>query len=196
MRNVGKRIPETVIFYKKVIFLGHFCSMKDVRMVAHKIKNFFLSLFSKEPSPHKLALAFSLGVYIAISPFPGFHTLMVFLFSWVLGLNFFVMFAVNTVVNNPWTMVPVYAADYMCGDAICYSLFGHNFNTFNPAWMNWFNSMIAHYVGMQEISLCSFLIGGNVLGIFCALISYPIVRYIFLKIIPSHHVINKPKEVQ
>lgn len=165
--------------------------MKDVLMIAHKIKSFFSSLLLKEPSPHKLALAFSAGVYIAFSPFPGFHTLMAILFSWLFRLNFFVVFAVNTVVNNPWTMVPVYAADYLSGNTICYSLIGHNFMDYNPSWMGWFNSMIAHYLGLSEISLCSFLIGGNVLGLACAALSYPVVRYIFAKIIPSPDVAHK-----
>lgn len=163
-------------------------------MIAHKVKSFFLSLLLKEPSPHKLALAFSAGIYIAISPFPGLHTAMVFFFSWLLRLNFFVTFAVNTVVNNPWTMVPVYAADYFCGNVVCYSFFGHNFIVLNPSWMNWFNNMIAHYLGLEEISLCSFLIGGNLLGILCAVVSYPVVRYIFSKIIPSHHASHFTKE--
>jgi uncharacterized protein (DUF2062 family) len=150
-------------------------------MIAHKIKDFFLSLITKEPSPHKLAVAFSIGVYIAFSPFPGFHTVMVFLFTWLFNLNWFVMFAANTIVNNPWTMVPVYAADYVCGNTVCYATFGHNFMAYNPSWMNWLNSMIAQYLNLSEISLCSFLIGGNILGITCAILSYPIVRYIFSK---------------
>jgi uncharacterized protein (DUF2062 family) len=159
-------------------------------MVAHKIKNFFISLVAREPSPHKLALAFSLGVYVAFSPFPGFHTLTVLFFSLLLRLNFFVMFLVSNLVNNPWTMVPVYAADYLCGDALCYALFGHNFTIHNPSWMEWINGMIAQYVGLQEISLCSFLIGGNILGIVFAAISYPIVRYILSKIIPEHRLVK------
>lgn len=165
-------------------------------MTAHTIKQFFSSLLLKEPSPHKLALAFSMGVYIAISPFPGFHTLMVAFFSWLLSLNFFVTFLVNTIVNNPWTMVPVYTADYFCGNAVCYTFFGHNFVYLNPAWMQWFNAMIARYLGLSEVSLCSFIIGGNVLGITAALLSYPIVRYIFVALIPAARIKNSHKETQ
>lgn len=165
--------------------------MKDVPMIAHKVKGFFSSLLVKEPSPHKLAFAFSAGVYIAFSPFPGFHTAMVFLFAWLLGLNWFVVFAINTIVNNPWTMVPVYAADYLCGNSVCYAVFGHNFMGYNPSWMNWLNSMIAQYLGLSHVSLCSFLIGGNVLGLACALISYPVVRLIFSKTIPPQRATHK-----
>lgn len=57
-------------------------------MIAHKVKNFFASLILKEPSPHKLAVAFSAGVYIAFSPFPGFHTVMVIFFPGYLSSTF------------------------------------------------------------------------------------------------------------
>ena len=82
-------------------------------------------------------------------------------------------------------MVPVYTADYFCGDAVCYSVFGHNFMHLNPSWMQWFNTMIARYLGLSEVSLYSFIIGGNILGIIAALLSYPIVYYILTKIIPA-----------
>lgn len=103
------------------------------------------------------------------------------------------MFAVNTIVNNPWTMVPVYAADYLCGNTVCYTIFGHNFIAYNPLWMGWLNTKIAQYLGLSEISLYSFLIGGNVLGIAFAIMSYPIVRYFFSKVIPPHRAAHKSK---
>lgn len=152
-------------------------------MVIQKIKKFFATLLLKEPSPRKLAMAFSMGVYIAISPFVGFHTLMSILASWLFSLNFFVVFTVNAIINNPWTMVPVYATDYVCGEYICTALWGNNLCTYNPSWMNWLNIKIAHYIGLSGISLPAFLIGGNVLAIGCGLLSYPIMRYIFSKLI-------------
>ena len=80
-------------------------------------------------------------------------------------------------------MVPVYAADYVAGQYICMKSWGNDLCSYNPTWMNWLNLKIAHYIGLSEISLPAFLIGGNVLAIGCALLSYPIMHYIFSKLI-------------
>ncbi len=53
---------------------------------------------------------------------------------------------------------------------------------FNPGWMNSMAQWLCKTTGLANISLASFLIGGNVLGIGLALASYPIMRYIFFHI--------------
>jgi len=151
-------------------------------MITQKIKNFFIGLLCKERSPKKLALSFCMGVYIAFSPFPGFHTLFVFIFSWLLLLNMPVVFAISCLINNPWTMMPVYIFDYVVGCWVCSSLFDSDMLMYNPSWMQWFNGHVTHYTSLSDISLWSFLIGGNILGIGSALFLYPVMLYIFNKL--------------
>lgn len=145
-----------------------------------KVKESLLTLFTAEASAHKRALSVCIGVYIAFSPFAGLHTLMVVLFSWLLSLNFPLTLASSMLVNNPWTMVPVYGLGYFFGCWFLY-LLGLDAAFSNPWWMSGVNSFLVKTVGMQKISLWAFLIGGNVLGIFLALLAYPLVKYMSLR---------------
>jgi uncharacterized protein (DUF2062 family) len=149
-------------------------------MVLTKIKAFLKKLTLKEQDPRKLALAFCVGVYIAFSPFPGFHTLMVLASSWFLALSFPVVLAVSCLINNPWTMVPVYASGHIVGDWLCLGLFNVESTTsWNPWWMHSINDWLTRYIDMPHISLWSFLIGGNLLGIGLAIMLYPLMLYVF-----------------
>ena len=71
-------------------------------------------LFVLEDTPERIALAFSLGVFLAFSPFLGFHTLLGVLFSLLFGLNRAALL-LGVFVNNPWTLVPIYAAGTWLG---------------------------------------------------------------------------------
>jgi uncharacterized protein (DUF2062 family) len=79
------------------------------------VQKFFKKCMGSETSAHKLALSFCLGAYIAFSPFLGLHTAMVFVLGWLSRLNIPIIMAATHVVNNPWTMVPIYSADYGIG---------------------------------------------------------------------------------
>ncbi len=56
-------------------------------MVRKRIQALAERLMTQERSPHKLALTCALGTFIAISPLIGAHTLMTFLFGWLLRLS-------------------------------------------------------------------------------------------------------------
>jgi uncharacterized protein len=58
--------------------------------------------------PHKLALAVAIGVFIAFSPWVGLHIVSCLLFAWLFRVNKLVVLTA-TFVNNPWTVVPMYA---------------------------------------------------------------------------------------
>ena len=136
---------------------------------------FFESLIKQERCAHKFALACCTGVYIAFSPFIGFHTVMVFLFSWLFALNTAIMLAVSLFINNPWTMVPVYGIGYIVGDWL-FNLLGINSASWNPRWCN---ILLKTYSNYSSISLGAFLVGGNLLGLGIGGMIYPIMRYVF-----------------
>jgi uncharacterized protein (DUF2062 family) len=135
-----------------------------------------------ERSASKLTLSFCAGVYIAFSPFIALHTVMCIAVSWFFSLNFLVTLIVSNLVNNPWTMVPVYASDYLLGDWLLHTVFGLNTAQYNPAWMNWCNMYLTKYVNCQAFSLTAFLVGGNLLGVVAACVAYPIVKPIFKRL--------------
>ncbi|KIX85482.1 hypothetical protein J120_00700 [candidate division TM6 bacterium JCVI TM6SC1] len=139
----------------------------------------------KVRSPHSLARALCWGIYIAFSPFPLLHTVQTALCAWVCGLNFFVILAAGNMVNNPWTLVPVYSADYFFGDMLLNRILGLNSHLYNPEWMSALNTKLSLYLGIDNVCLWSFLIGGNLLGIILALSAYPFILSI------SQRVMNK-----
>lgn len=59
-----------------------------------------------QDTPHRIALAFALGVFMGISPFLGLHYIGAFAIAWLLRLNKLVAL-VGVSVNNPWTIVPI-----------------------------------------------------------------------------------------
>lgn len=67
-----------------------------------------------EESPHRTALAFALGVFIAFSPTYGLHTLSAIFLAWAFRLNFPALLLGNF-VNNPWTTVPILGATMWTG---------------------------------------------------------------------------------
>lgn len=76
-------------------------------MKASYLRDRIRSLFALNDPPHRLAVAFAAGVFIAFSPTIGLHTLTVFAIAWLFRLNTIVVLTA-AFLNNPWTIVPMY----------------------------------------------------------------------------------------
>jgi len=146
------------------------------------MKKLFNAIFTKLHAtlahircPNTFAKSVCFGIYVAFSPFVGFHTAMVILFSWFFALNFSLTLAISIIINNPWTMIPVYATDHIFGQYF-FSLFSIDISQYEPAWIAWCSNMVAPYIGAQTLSLWAFLCGGNLLGIALSCILYPVVK--------------------
>lgn len=131
-----------------------------------KLKKIFFNLFSHKHSPHKLALSCAWGIYIAFSPFPGAHTLMIFVVAYLCKLHFPLVFAIAS-VNNPWSMIPIYLLDYQVGGWLVQNYIGYN-----PGW----TVSLTKIFGSGKIDLWAFFVGGNILGIIAALVTYFLMR--------------------
>lgn len=136
-----------------------------------KIKSVIKNAFESGGSPEKLAMAFCVGIYIAFSPFPGAHTIMVLLSRWLLGLNLPVLF-LSASINNPWTMIPFFSLDYVFGYWFLHSVLGCS---------GMWEISLAKVFGSGKICLLSFLVGGNLLGIVAAIVFYPVMTIVFKK---------------
>jgi len=147
-----------------------------------KIRKIIGDAFKAGWTAQKLSLTFCIGLYIAFSPFPGAHTVMMVAFNYFLQLNFPLLFIITS-INNPWTMIPFFSLDYVFGHWLVHSFLG-----FNPSW----SISLADIFGGGTICLWSFFIGGNILGIASALIAYPIVYSFFKKLVPSDQTIQSP----
>ncbi len=69
-------------------------------------KDKFRNIFQVKDTPHRIALAFAIGVFLGISPFLGLHYVGGFFIAWLVRLNKLVTMA-GVSVNNPWTIVPL-----------------------------------------------------------------------------------------
>lgn len=149
-------------------------------MIKEKILNYIRRGITEEQSSSRLALSVSMGVFIAFSPYLFFHTIMIFLFSWLCGLNVMVTFGVTYAINNPWTMVFVYAADYLAGDFVL-NLIGFCPMMLNPSWMEVINQPLRTHTGVEGIAFWSFMLGGNLLGLLFSVMLYPIVKRLYVR---------------
>jgi uncharacterized protein (DUF2062 family) len=58
-------------------------------------------------SPHMIALSFAVGVFFAISPLLGLHTILGLAVAWRFRLNKAVVLS-GVYVTNPWSIIPIY----------------------------------------------------------------------------------------
>lgn len=118
----------------------------------------------QEP-PHRTALAFSLGVFIAFSPTYGLHFASVVFLAWAFRLNFPALL-VGSLINNPWTIAPILGATLWTG----FLLLGMpdvpdiSWDTFS---LNAFYALVLSY-------LLPFILGALTLSVLGAFLAYPV----------------------
>jgi uncharacterized protein len=75
----------------------------------------FRRLLAIDDPPERTALAFSIGVFIAFSPFLGLHTIMATVIAFLFRFNKVAIYT-GTFINNPFfTLVPIIIASYAVG---------------------------------------------------------------------------------
>jgi len=120
-------------------------------------------------NPHRIAAAFSLGVFISCSPFIGLHFISAFFLAWVLRLNP-VAVILGTLFNNPWTMAPIFGAGFWIGVRI----YGRH-EGLQP--IHWQDLTIVNAIPQLVPYLKPFLLGTTLLGIVTSVIAYPCAYY-------------------
>jgi uncharacterized protein len=166
-------------------------------MIQNRFTSVLSSLVEKQRCPHKLALSFAVGTYIAFSPYVGLHSALVFLLSWLFSLECAAAFAAAWLINNPWTMLPIYAFTYNVGECVLGSWCGINTAAYNPSLpvcMVPLASWLVTKTGLSHISLWSFMLGGNLVGLCAAFIMYPLIKPLFKKLIQEKNKKSVPQE--
>ena len=75
----------------------------------------FRRLLAIDDPPERTALAFSIGVFIAFSPFLGLHTIMATAVAFMFRFNKIAIYT-GTFLNNPFlTLVPIIIVSYAVG---------------------------------------------------------------------------------
>lgn len=130
-----------------------------------QIRSHLVTLLHLKETPHRTALAFAVGAFIAFSPTYGLHTLSALFCAWAFRLNVVALMA-GAFINNPWTVVPILGATLWTGVQL----------TGLPAVpsVDWAQlSLMAFYEHIKPYAM-PFFVGGFVLSAIGAAISYPI----------------------
>ena len=136
----------------------------------------FRRLLALDDPPERTALAFSIGVFIAFSPFLGLHTVTATLVAFLFRFNKIAIYA-GTFLNNPFlTLVPIIIASYAIGAL----LLGQPLRMPregiellkdpHPLTVEYYRELFGHswYV------IKPFALGASVLSVVCSLAAYPL----------------------
>jgi uncharacterized protein (DUF2062 family) len=133
-----------------------------------RIRSLIRQALHLDESPRRTALAFALGVFIAFSPSYGLHTLSAVFCSWAFRLNFLALMT-GTLLNNPWTMVPILGATFWTG----FQIMGI---PDVPA-LHWRDVSVETFYQQVRPYAVPFFIGGLTLSIIGAAVAYPLAYY-------------------
>jgi uncharacterized protein (DUF2062 family) len=158
-------------------------------MIKEYIKKILFKLVLAERSAHKLALSFCVGNFIALSPTIPLQTPLAFLLSWIFRLNPTVVVTSLYLINNPFTMVPIYVINYMFGKWLFEKVLGLNLIQYNPSWVQGFNNFLSkyidlsNYVGGSGLCMWCLLAGGCLLSLLISIALYPWIKRVFIKLL-------------
>ena len=136
----------------------------------------FRRLLAIDDPPERTALAFSIGVFIAFSPFLGLHTIAATLVAFLFRFNKIAIYA-GTFLNNPFlTLVPIIVVSYglgafLLGRPLRLPAEGVELIK-NPRLLSgdYYNQIFIHswYV------IAPFALGAIVLSVICSMLAYPL----------------------
>jgi uncharacterized protein (DUF2062 family) len=136
----------------------------------------FRRLLAIDDPPERTALAFSIGVFIAFSPFLGLHTIIATLIAFVFRFNKVAIYTGTFLNNPPLTLVPIIIASYAVG-----AFFMGRALRIPPEGIVLIKDphlLTADYyrrIFVQSWYLVEpFALGGIVLSVVCSLIAYPL----------------------
>src|SRR5690349_18934269 len=136
----------------------------------------FRRLLAIDDPPERTALAFSIGVFIAFSPFLGLHTILATLIAFIFRFNKVAIYT-GTFVNNPFfTLVPIIIGSYTVGAFVLglpLQIPGEGLELLKHPHL--FSRSYYHRIFVQSWNIVwPFGIGGMVLSVLCSLIAYPL----------------------
>jgi uncharacterized protein (DUF2062 family) len=97
---------------------------------------------------------------------------MVVLCTWVFGLNFLALFT-GALINNPWTIIPILGATYWTGAFLLGRTDVPNFDWQDLSFSGIYQQILPY--------AAPFMLGGLVLSVLGALLSYPAAYLFFHK---------------
>ena len=136
----------------------------------------FRRLLAIDDPPERTALAFSIGVFIAFSPFLGLHTIMATFIAFVFKFNKIAIYTGTFLNNPPLTLVPIIVASYAVGAFFLgqpMEIPAEGLELLkNP---HIFSGDYYRRLFVESLNILEpFALGGMILSVVCSLIAYPI----------------------
>ena len=151
----------------------------------------FRRLLAIDDPPERTALAFSIGVFIAFSPFLGLHTIMATAIAFFFRFNKIAIYT-GTFLNNPFfTLVPIIIASYAVGAFIL----GRPLSIPDEGLELLKNPRILSGEYYQQLFVQSwsivwpFSVGATALSVVCSLLAYPLT----LRALRAYRTLKKPQ---
>jgi uncharacterized protein (DUF2062 family) len=136
----------------------------------------FRRLLAIDDPPERTALAFSIGVFIAFSPFLGLHTIIATVIAFLFRFNKVAIYT-GTFVNNPFfTLVPIIIGSYAVGAF----LLGRPLRIPDQGLAllkdpHLFTGAYYHRLFVESWNIVwPFAAGGMVLSVVCSALAYPL----------------------
>jgi uncharacterized protein (DUF2062 family) len=137
-----------------------------------RLRQAYEVLFHVGDTPHRTALAFGIGLWIAFSPLLGLHTVMALGIAFAFRLSRGAML-LGAYINNPWTIAPLYIAGTTLG---CFLLEVPPEGLVDIDWdqhgLGFYRSLVAHL----RPFLWPYVIGNTVLGVVAGVVGYVVLR--------------------
>ena len=137
----------------------------------------FRRLLAIDDPPERTALAFSIGVFIAFSPFLGLHTIMATLIAFAFRFNKIAIYT-GTFINNPiLTLVPIIIISYAVGAFILgrpLSIPDEGIELLKDPHLFTGDYYRRLFVQSWNNIVWPFAVGGTVLSVVCSVLAYPL----------------------
>jgi uncharacterized protein (DUF2062 family) len=141
------------------------------------IRAAFRRLLAIDDPPERTALAFSIGIFIAFSPFLGLHTITATLVAFLFRFNKIAIYT-GTFINNPFfTLVPIIVGSYAIGAFILgrpLSIPEEGVELLKNPHILTGDYYRRVFVQSWNTIVEPFAIGGMVLSVVCSLLAYPL----------------------
>jgi uncharacterized protein len=142
--------------------------------LSRRWKVLLLDLLGREEPPERVAAAIALGIGVGFSPFMGIHFLIAIGLAFLFRLNR-IDALLGTLMGNPWTLPPVYAAGYTLGRRL---LHFDRSKVPDLPWDRLLHRDFWHAFSGAALRprLASYVVGTAVLGLVIGLSAYLVIR--------------------
>lgn len=129
-------------------------------------------LLHTHDTPHRTAVAFSLGVFLAFSPLLGLHTALGLALAFAFGLNR-VAVLLGVYVNLPWFLGPYYTVATLAGAAVLRRPLPRGLlREFATLLDRWPPGELERLVTLLRPLLWSYVVGSTLLAALAAAVAY------------------------